>query len=92
MSQSNPEDKARFTPGPWQYDGLNYFFDSKNNMIAEIRGCGWDAPIDANARLIAAAPEMHHLLTLVMLAIHGKLDVEDLAPNIRKLFVKVEGD
>lgn len=52
------------TPGPWEYDGENYIWTLRSNpkMIAEIRGSGWKAPRDANAILMAAAPEMYSAL------------------------------
>jgi hypothetical protein len=46
------------TPGPWHYDGQAYIFGPKTEMIAMIRGTGEGLPEDANARLLAAAPDL----------------------------------
>ena len=64
----------KFTPGPWEFDGMEYIFKTPigdGKMVAQIRGWGWlqkkgeDAGIaeqEANARLIAAAPDMYEAL------------------------------
>lgn len=60
-----------WTPGPWGYDGICYIFGPAEEMIADtdddihvirMRGIGAQLPIEANARLIALAPEMADLL------------------------------
>lgn len=58
----------KHTPGPWRYDGRAYIWGPKSEMVAMthedteyialIRGAGEALPMDANARLIAAAPEL----------------------------------
>ena len=60
--------KLKYTPGPWTTDGV-YIEDYDNNCPLRRRiaiiddGAGIDSP-DANARLIAAAPEMLEMLIL----------------------------
>ena len=60
------------TPGPWaveffEPDGITVFADNGSGprSVCDIIG---DMPVDvANARLIAAAPEMLHVLQLILL-------------------------
>ena len=49
----------KHTPGPWMFDDEIFIFGPTREMIAEVRGAG-DSEIcqEANARLIAAAPEL----------------------------------
>jgi len=66
----------KFTPGPWEFDGMAYIFKTPigdGEMVAQIRGWGWlqkkgeEAGIaeqNANARLIAAAPDMYEALKI----------------------------
>ena len=61
----------KYTPGPWTYDGICYIWGPKGEMIADdgipdeqemetirLRGVGAALPMEANAHLIAAAPEL----------------------------------
>ena len=53
--------EAGHTPGPWEarnQDAFLYIFGADGNNIARIYGHGKTVPRDANARLIAAAPEL----------------------------------
>jgi hypothetical protein len=64
------QDKPQHTPGPWRFDGICYIFGPNDEMIADteveetpgavlrMRGIGAQLPIEANARLAAAAPEL----------------------------------
>ena len=52
----------KHTKGPWKYDDELYIWGPNNEMIAEMRGTGANLPQEANARLIAAAPDMLTLL------------------------------
>lgn len=53
------------TPGPWRYcpqngsptTGMHMIAGSKPGYLAEVRDCG-SGIVQANARLIAAAPEL----------------------------------
>ena len=58
---------SNFTPGPWEakqkYIGISVF-DSNGDGVANVCQSYGDTPykVWANARLIAAAPEMYELL------------------------------
>ena len=52
---------AKHTKGPWHLDPdgyCEYIWGPNNEMVAQIRGVGADLPREANARLIAAAPDL----------------------------------
>jgi len=57
--------KTTFTPGPWRYDrtngspttGEHMIAGAKPGYLAEVRDCG-SGDVSANARLIAAAPDL----------------------------------
>lgn len=56
-----------FTPGPWHVEGFNpprIYANDGLDIIAQCDSCGEKARKEemANARLIAAAPEMYSLL------------------------------
>jgi hypothetical protein len=68
---------SKHTPGPWEFDGQSYIWSDMaiGKMIAQIRGWGWlqkegeeeaIAEQEANARLIAAAPEMYEALKKII--------------------------
>lgn len=76
---------AQHTPGPWavKTDGeANYFTiaDSKANWLMRVQHNGEPSTVtqDANARLIAAAPELLELCELSLRALH-----EDDFPQLR---------
>lgn len=47
------------TPGPWTVCPMNIYIQAPcSSFVAEMRGVGPGFPIKANARLIAAAPEL----------------------------------
>ena len=59
--------KEKFTPGPWiapNNGGLRGAVVAKDGeMVCDPSGAGrYEDEMDANARLIAAAPEMYELL------------------------------
>ena len=67
--------KQAFTPGPWQITSSN--FDIKNAVgIKSLRDDGWvvadvwrdeeEIPWEANARLIAAAPDLYEALATMV--------------------------
>jgi hypothetical protein len=68
--------KIQFTPGPWKYDPERFNTDNEQNsgsilsvgsdewFIAEI--CGDLDESQANAKLIAAAPEMYELIEALL--------------------------
>jgi hypothetical protein len=60
---------GQHTPGPWKVSGLGGPWEQRLNIRADEWGCvaqvglnpslpSWDAPQRANARLIAAAPDL----------------------------------
>lgn len=56
---------SKHTPGPWRYDrcngspttGEHMIAGGKPGYLAEVRDCG-SGDVSANARLIAAAPDL----------------------------------
>jgi len=57
--------QTKFTPGPWFVEDDSYPDDltiksGKNKFVAKV--AQWRGNKEANARLIAAAPEMYELL------------------------------
>jgi hypothetical protein len=50
------------TPGPWRYRSGKKAFDIYHKAYTVARAFGDKPDHEANARLIAAAPEMHDLL------------------------------
>ena len=87
--------KGKFTKGPWRIDE---FRDFASIMAGYTEICYIDDDLNcdkvrANARLIAAAPEMYELLELLdnYLAINGGLN-DRMTTEISKLLKKVRGE
>ena len=97
--EATKEKHATFTPGPWQIEdctpgestGLRFEVGTKDSVIARTTD-GWKEA-HANARLIAAAPEMYEVLQELA-------DSMELAKNygyekehamIQEVLAKVEG-
>lgn len=63
--------ETKHTPGPWKYQkqngspttGKHMISGAKPGYLAEVRDCG-SGDVEANARLIAAAPELLEALEL----------------------------
>ena len=76
---------SKHTPGPWKYDGIKHVFldDVPFQKIAEINRYlpEFEDESDANARLIATAPQ---LLEALMMALD---DSEVMAPDGKPLCV-----
>lgn len=79
------------TPGPWRYDltngspttGMHMIAGAAPGYLAEVRDCG-SGDVEANARLIAAAPELLSALEKIAGDIHPQAagpwkDVRDIA-------------
>ena len=57
--------KTQHTPGPWKDDGMEFIMDANGFAICQARDFdSWEA----NARLIAAAPEMLAALQKIVTA------------------------
>lgn len=71
------------TAGPWRPDVDSLFiFGPNTEMIAEMRGAGANLPIEANAKLIAAAPEMAEALKALLKAYN------QLMPGLKNIAVE----
>jgi len=90
--------EPKFTPGPWFTDDYGYIFSGERrdaHMIAEVRGWGWIQYLpnpeqiqDANAHLIAAAPELYKALEYCIKQIPEFGDV----PGIKAALAKARGE
>jgi len=96
------EKRATFTPGPWVAIGKAVYTES-DNPTREILWGGHntrsasDEEKKANARLIAAAPELFEqcklfekLLSTLIMEGHSGADLE--RDNLRAILEKVEGE
>ena len=95
------KEKPTFTPGPWQIEdctpgestGLRFEVGTKDIVIARTTD-GWKEA-RANARLIAAAPELLEQCKLFEkvlneLVVMGEVDIEE-RDKLREILAKVEG-
>lgn len=64
----NMENKSKFTPGPWEVFGHDVYKKGYATRICKLGNASFVDPtiIPANARLIAAAPEMLEGLKLAV--------------------------
>lgn len=91
--------QPKFLPGPWFASGQLIFAESKKRpiAIAAVNGL-WlltGNTFEANAALIAAAPEMYALLNNILndLETDGSISLNDNAANdIRMLLAKARGE
>lgn len=90
--------KEKFTPWPWnapEWGNLKGAVVAKDGqMVCDPSGAGrYEDEMDANARLIAAAPEMYELLEFIYnyFAINGFLN-DRMTTKISKLLKKVRGE
>ena len=91
------EKRAKFTPGPWEVgssvtagnklEGCSIFAEKIKDQIGWMR-FDLGEENQANARLIAAAPEMHELLVRVCKG--NGYDLLSLAMDAREVLAKVE--
>ena len=97
------EKQVTHTPGPWSIEdctpgestGLRFAINSKDNVIARTTD-GWKEA-QANARLIARAPELlqqcklfEQLLSTLIIEGHSGADLE--RDNLQAILDKVEGE
>lgn len=101
-NEPNKANKEQFTPGPWKVvrvkEDIDTFAirtqDDDTLAAVGISPAGWKPGKDiANARLIAAAPEMYEMLDHIEDVLDdssgcGEISVEE----IRKLLKKARGD
>lgn len=87
-----------WTPGPWkaheiQRTGIPYSPVTATTMIAKVypTAYGDDAQSQANARLIAAAPEMAELLAQAHAYVQGEAPGHELDQAIRALLARING-
>lgn len=71
------------TPGPWSWDGPTHNIHVREEARPHMRVCFLtsDGPTEANANLIAAAPNLLAALKLVVSQIEDYERVNNLAPN-----------
>lgn len=82
--------KPKFTPGPWIYDDIYGLILAKTNG-AEIAAC--HSGIEANARLIAAAPEMLAALEWLYPILKARSEnAPDSLKKIKDLIAKARGE
>ncbi len=86
--------KPKHTPGPWYFDGLYVLQVDRATVIAEINhGAMTDIQCKANARLIAAAPEMLGALESVIKSkVLANKDNVELAKLVISAIVKARGE
>lgn len=99
---------SKFTQGKWHSDeyGCFVFAHGTEMMVCEMRGMGWfrskgitdEEALSiqaANARLIAAAPEMYDLLYDAMQELKGYKPIENgissIWPDIEELLARIDG-
>ena len=85
---------SEFTSGKWIYDAPSGCVHSEGKLIADVAGAGGTnyrhAKGEANARLIAAAPEMYRLLKSVA---NYKPDfVWDVVFQAQELLARIDGE
>jgi len=93
------EKHATFTPGPWQIEdctpgestGLRFEVGTKDSVIARTTD-GWKEA-RANARLIAAAPEMYEVLSELLdtLEMSKGYGFDEEYEKLREVLAKVDG-
>ena len=93
--------KDKHTPGPWTANPHNDLISDKDgNILAYLRctkttsvGNGW-LPMEANARLVAAAPELFEALEELYNAylVMEQPRLYKALAEAKKLIAKIEGD
>jgi len=81
-------ESAKFTPGPWRIDPdrQDEIIDSSGNCVI------WTAEIEsANARLIAAAPDMYEALKTARAILPMEKWADDTKAMIDSTIAKAEG-
>lgn len=91
--------KASHTPGPWTIDGRDICAtDERKTIVCEVTGGLQNPVMHADARLIAAAPEMLTMLhkvvaTLQVAELGGKsLYAAPITNDARALLARISGE
>ena len=91
---------TEFTKGKWVYDEpfVVIFSHETCEVIAHVQGAGTGSCFcstqegQANARLIAAAPEMYKALIFAMVSLRdGDAHLQIFADNIHELLARIDG-
>ena len=86
---------AKHTPGPWEWNDATDIYDPRTGAtICEFYRTPREGTVQmANARLIAAAPDMLEVLkqALIPLVDAGFRDAGYIVPLLRKVIAKAEG-
>ena len=92
---NDTKEKHAFTPGPWGYSE-GEIYRGNNPIASVIPSFGWfrkTAEDEANARLIAAAPEMFEVLSELLdtLEMSKGYGFDEEYEKAREVLAKVEG-
>jgi hypothetical protein len=91
------EELVAHTPGPWRYSGFGLFVkqdcgDRIGPIIARCAGHDEDAESQANARLIAAAPELLRVAELLVDWLDEEPGAHKLCDTARAAIAKAAGE
>ena len=87
--------KQQHTPGPWKVDGTYIYEVGQDKIIAEVETYNnGELPYEANARLMAAAPELFEKLEELYNAVFvmEQPRLYKALAEAKKLIEKIEGD
>ena len=91
--EATKEKHATFTPGPWELvqerDYLNIQETKTNLIVAQFCSVS-----EANARLIAAAPEMYETMKAILAVVNDPGPIfpgTAIGDKLREVLTKVEG-
>ena len=81
-------EKGKHTPGPWEAHKTHYGDDRTWDVSSPLRTVATindgDGLAEANARLIAAAPELLEALEILVAPDDGKIRVDEIKSNFAK--------
>jgi hypothetical protein len=87
---------ASFSPAPWRHEGFlssaggHYVLSAHGAMVANCGGPPNNAGVEANANLIAAAPDLYAACRAA-LALGEADDLRDVNAMLRAALAKAEG-
>jgi hypothetical protein len=86
---------SEFTKGTWEYDRVSGCVHHNGRLIAEVAGGGGanycHSRGEANARLIAAAPDMYELLK-VWVNVQAQPTLRNTQKMAQELLARINGD